>query len=51
MRILVADDNAEMRDYLIRLLSARGWTIDAVADGSAALAAAAGTGPISCLPT
>ena len=39
-RILVADDNADMRDYLIRLLSAQGWTIDAVADGSAALAAA-----------
>jgi signal transduction histidine kinase/DNA-binding response OmpR family regulator len=37
-RILVADDNAELRDYLVRLLGAR-WTVEAVADGEAALAA------------
>ncbi len=37
-RILVADDNADMRGYLARLLSA--WTVEAVADGAAALAAA-----------
>jgi PAS domain S-box-containing protein len=38
-RILVADDNADMRDYLCRLLAAR-YEVEAVADGEAALAAA-----------
>jgi signal transduction histidine kinase len=38
-RVLVADDNADMRGYLVRLLEAR-WTVEAVADGEAALAAA-----------
>lgn len=37
-RILVADDNADMREYLSRLLGAR-WTVEAVADGAAALTA------------
>jgi signal transduction histidine kinase/serine phosphatase RsbU (regulator of sigma subunit) len=40
IRVLVADDNADMRAYLCRLLTARGWTVTAVADGVAALAAA-----------
>jgi signal transduction histidine kinase len=35
-RILVADDNADMRDYLRRLLAGR-WEVEAVADGQAAL--------------
>ena len=35
-RILIADDNADMRDYVARLLRARGWTVEAVADGHAA---------------
>jgi signal transduction histidine kinase len=35
-RILVADDNADMRDYLRRILG-RSWSVDAVADGGAAL--------------
>ncbi|MBV8881441.1 MAG: response regulator, partial [Planctomycetaceae bacterium] len=35
-RILVADDNADMRAYLSRLLS-RFWTVEAVADGNSAL--------------
>lgn len=39
-RILVADDNADMRGYLVRLLTGRGWVVEAVADGGAALAAA-----------
>ncbi|RYH11478.1 MAG: response regulator, partial [Alphaproteobacteria bacterium] len=39
-RILVADDNADMRDYLVRLLTAAGWSAHAVADGDAGLAAA-----------
>ena len=38
-RILLADDNADMRDYVSRLLGER-WHVEAVADGEAALAAA-----------
>jgi signal transduction histidine kinase len=39
-RVLVADDNADMRDYVTRLLRDRGCVVTAVADGIAALAAA-----------
>jgi len=38
--ILLADDNADMRSYVKRLLSMHGFTVDAVPDGKAALAAA-----------
>ena len=38
-RVLVADDNADMRDYIVRLLSQQ-WDVEAVPDGEAALAAA-----------
>jgi len=38
-RVLVVDDNADMRDYLRRILSSR-WTVDTAEDGRAALAAA-----------
>ena len=38
-RILIADDNADMREYLVRLLGGR-WRVEAVADGEQALAAA-----------
>ncbi|WP_159396937.1 ATP-binding protein [Sorangium cellulosum] len=38
-RILVADDNADMRDYLVHLLGRR-WRVEAVPDGHAALASA-----------
>jgi signal transduction histidine kinase len=38
-RILVADDNADMREYLVRLLASR-WVVDAVLDGQAALESA-----------
>jgi PAS domain S-box-containing protein len=38
-RILIADDNADMREYLVGLL-AQNWRVEAVADGAAALAAA-----------
>ncbi len=38
-RVLVADDNADMRDYVARLLR-KHWTVEAVADGALALAAA-----------
>jgi CheY-like chemotaxis protein len=37
--VLLADDNADMRDYVSRLLSPH-WEIEAVADGQAALEAA-----------
>lgn len=38
-RVLVADDNADMRDYLRRLLGAY-WNVSVAADGAEALAAA-----------
>ena len=38
-RILVADDNADMRDYVTRLLK-QDYDVEAVSDGEAALAAA-----------
>ena len=38
-RVLVAEDNADMRDYLQRLLRSR-WEVVTVADGEAALASA-----------
>ena len=36
-RVLVADDNADMRDYVTRLLRDRGCLVETVADGEAAL--------------
>ncbi len=39
-RLLLADDNSDMRDYLARLLRDCGYEVEAVADGEAALAAA-----------
>ena len=43
-RVLVADDNADMRDYIGRLLGDR-WTVETVPDGAAALAVAQNTRP------
>jgi signal transduction histidine kinase len=43
-RILVADDNPDMREYLVRLLSQR-WQVEAVVDGQAALDAAIAAPP------
>jgi signal transduction histidine kinase len=43
-RILLADDNADMREYLRRLLG-REWTIEGVTDGAAALASATAEPP------
>jgi signal transduction histidine kinase len=37
-RVVVADDNADMREYVVRLLG-EGWRIEAVGDGTAALEA------------
>jgi DNA-binding response OmpR family regulator/anti-sigma regulatory factor (Ser/Thr protein kinase) len=39
VRVLVADDNADMRDHLARLLRAEGWSVETVADGRQALEA------------
>ena len=39
-RILLADDNADMRGYIGRLLGAQGYAVEAVHDGEAALDAA-----------
>jgi PAS domain S-box-containing protein len=39
-RVLVADDNADMRDYVTRLLRSAGHRVEAVADGRRALDAA-----------
>ncbi|SEN32915.1 Signal transduction histidine kinase [Stigmatella aurantiaca] len=38
--VLLADDNADIREYVRRLLTGRGWTVEAVPDGEAALASA-----------
>jgi PAS domain S-box-containing protein len=43
--ILVADDNADMRDYLTRLLRSAGHRVVAVADGRSALEAARAHAP------
>jgi len=36
-RILLCDDNADMRQYVCQLLVAQGWDVEAVEDGAAAL--------------
>ncbi len=38
-RVVLADDNADLRDYITRLLTGHGYEVEAVADGEAALAA------------
>ncbi|MGW4295119.1 ATP-binding protein [Micromonospora chersina] len=38
-RILVVDDNVDMRGYLVRILSDQGWLVRAVGDGRQALEA------------
>ena len=49
-RILVADDNADMRDYVSRLLSVR-FQVESVGDGAAALEAASVARPTSSSAT
>ncbi|WP_342112100.1 ATP-binding protein [Methylobacterium sp. SI9] len=39
-RVLLADDNADMREHVARLLTAQGYEVQVTADGEAALAAA-----------
>nr|WP_240449097.1 SpoIIE family protein phosphatase [Streptomyces harenosi] len=44
-RVLVADDNADMRDYLSRILRGAGYDVDTVDDGRAAWQAVRKGGP------
>ncbi len=44
-RILVADDNADLRDYIGRLLRGEGYTVEMAVDGEAALSAARSRAP------
>jgi len=44
-RIIVADDNADMRDYVARLLTAQGYLVEPAEDGQAALFAARKNAP------
>ncbi|MCS0636877.1 SpoIIE family protein phosphatase [Streptomyces sp. LP05-1] len=44
-RVLIADDNADMRDYLARILRGAGYLVSAVEDGRAALDAARADAP------
>jgi signal transduction histidine kinase/DNA-binding response OmpR family regulator len=39
-RVVLADDNTDMRDYVARLLTGRGYEVEAVGDGEEALLAA-----------
>ena len=45
IRVLIADDNADMRDYLTRLLSSDGYEVGAATDGLQALEAVRATMP------
>ena len=47
-RILLADDNADMRDYVAPAARRAGYEVEAVADGEAALAPRGGARPTSC---
>jgi PAS domain S-box-containing protein len=44
-RVLVADDNADMREYLTRILTGAGYEVDAVNDGRQALDAIRSNAP------
>ncbi|WP_433405081.1 SpoIIE family protein phosphatase [Streptomyces sp. CA-146814] len=44
-RVLIADDNADMREYLTRLLRDAGYQVDAVVDGQQALEAVRADAP------
>jgi PAS domain S-box-containing protein len=44
-RVLVADDNADMREYLARLLRSAGYLVTTVTDGQAALDAVRASAP------
>ena len=48
VRVLVADDNADMREHLARLLRAEGWSVETVADGREALRRCGRRRPTCC---
>ena len=51
-RILLADDNADMREYIRRLLVGKGYAVETVADGAGgARRGAARAAAISFSPT
>jgi PleD family two-component response regulator len=50
VRILVADDNADMRQYVSEILGAR-WKVETVANGGAALERARAHPPTWCSRT
>ncbi|MDY6997223.1 MAG: SpoIIE family protein phosphatase [Actinomycetota bacterium] len=45
MRVVIAEDNADMRDYLTRLLRSEGYVVDPVVNGRAALEAVRNSPP------
>ncbi|POM26412.1 putative transcriptional regulatory protein TcrX [Actinomadura rubteroloni] len=45
VRVLVVDDEPDIRDVLVRMLRAEGWAVAEAADGTAALAAARAVRP------
>lgn len=47
-RILVVDDDADVRDVLTRFLKRRGYSVEHASDGKEALTRFARTSPISC---
>jgi PAS domain S-box-containing protein len=44
-RVLIVDDNSDLRDYVARLLRSEGWAVEAVGDGQGALSSARGRVP------
>ncbi len=44
-RVLIVEDDADLRGYLSRLLTKDGWAVTAVADAESGLTATAGAGP------
>ena len=48
VRVLVADDNADLRDYIARLLTEKGYEIEVAGDGHAALAALSKPRSLTC---
>ena len=49
-RVVLADDNADMRDYVSRLLGRAGFVVVTASDGEKALAACLANPPDSCSP-
>ncbi len=50
-KVLIVEDDADLRGFLTRLLTKDGWAVEAVADAESGLAAAAGAGPFDVVLT